>query len=153
MPPPNSEYDFDDVGEDSPFLGSGAEAWDDETIPAADDAPPVRDGETPPEKRLRGKWYQAKSPSVVVAMLAIILFLLVLSATLALIPLVRLMEDGLCRKYYGTTEPVEEEKCKVAEIQSQLAWLGGIAGVVDSVIGRCFGSCSLHLRPVLIKML
>jgi len=126
-PPPASEYDFDDVGEDSPFLGGDAEPADADAVlvPARDDAP----------RRLPGKWYQTKSPGAVVAMLSAILFLLVLSATLAMMPLVRLMEDGICRRYYGTTEPVDEEKCKVGDIQSQLAWLGGIAGVVDAVVG------------------
>ena len=135
MAPPASEYSFDEVGEDSPFLASErSEDWDAETVEAADGALPPRDAAPPPPARLPGKWYQAKSPAAVVAMLSVILFLLVLSATLAMMPLVRLMEDGICRKYYGTTEPVDEEKCKVGDIQTQLAWLGGIAGVVDAIV-------------------
>jgi len=145
-PPPASEYDFDEAGEDSPFLGGGgresAES-DRETLPPPDDNAP---------RKLPGTWYQAKSPGAVVVMLSVILFLLVLSATLAMMPLVRLMEDRLCREHYGTTEPVDEAKCKVGDVQSQLAWLGGIAGVVDAVVGTSSAlgegeRASLRLTP------
>ncbi len=86
---------------------------------------------------LRGtKWYQTSSPAVVVGLASAILFCLVLSATLALIPMVRLMEDILCRQHYGTTDPIDEDRCKVDAVQNELVWLGAISSVIDSVVGK-----------------
>ena len=53
--------------------------------------------ESPPQPPVK-KRCQTKSPSAVVGMLAVILFLLVQSV----MPLAGLMEDGFCRKLYNT---------------------------------------------------
>ncbi|KAL8287936.1 hypothetical protein RB600_003730 [Gaeumannomyces tritici] len=81
----------------------------------------------------RHRWYQVRSPRAVVATVALMLFVMVLGVVVLLIPLARLIEDDLCRRHYGTSAPVPEEKCKVGEVQMRLAWLGGWAGVVNAI--------------------
>lgn len=84
--------------------------------------------------------YQASSANAIVTLVSAIIFLLALSETMALIPMGRLIEDVVCRKYYGTLDPVDEKLCKVDEVQTELAWLGGLYVVVDSAIGIVFSS-------------
>jgi len=86
----------------------------------------------------KAQWYQARSPGLIVSLLAAIMFILVTTALVCLMPLVRLVEDAMCRRYYNTTEPVDESDCKVTEIQAKMAWLGAISGVLDAVVGKCF---------------
>ncbi|KAL1898513.1 hypothetical protein Sste5346_003417 [Sporothrix stenoceras] len=55
-----------------------------------------------PNRRIAGAtWYQAQRPGSVIALVAILLFFLVFAATLALVPIMRLVEDAICRRYYG----------------------------------------------------
>ncbi|OIW28726.1 MFS general substrate transporter [Coniochaeta ligniaria NRRL 30616] len=79
--------------------------------------------------------YQVSSPNAVVGLLSLIIFFMALSGTMGLIPLGRLIEDAVCRKYYGSSDPVDEKLCKVDEVQTELAWLGGLYVVIDSAIG------------------
>lgn len=79
--------------------------------------------------------YQVSSPNAVVGLLSTIIFVMALSGTMSLIPLGRLIEDAVCRKYYGSSDPVDEKLCKVDEVQTELAWLGGLYVVIDSAIG------------------
>lgn len=70
------------------------------------------------------------------------------------LPLVRLFEAGYCKRYYEQRDPSKiapdgsllEEYCKVDLIQQQLAWLGGIVGIVavacDLTIAIPFGIVS-----------
>ena len=83
----------------------------------------------------KARWYQASSPGLVVTLLATIMFILVMTALVCIMPMVRLVEDAMCRRYYNTTEPVDERDCKVTEIQAKMAWLGAISGVLDAVVG------------------
>jgi hypothetical protein len=57
---------------------------------------------------------------------------------MGLLPLGRLIEDAVCRKYYDSPDPVDEKLCKVDEVQTELAWLGGLYVVVDSTIGMSY---------------
>jgi hypothetical protein len=79
--------------------------------------------------------YQVSSPSAIVALVALIIFCMTLSGTMSLIPMGRLIEDAICRRYYGSAEPVDEKLCKVDQVQTELAWLGGLYVVIDSAIG------------------
>ncbi|KAI1630831.1 major facilitator superfamily domain-containing protein [Biscogniauxia mediterranea] len=65
----------------------------------------------------------------------LVLLLLVNLATGSLfqLPLTRLVEQSLCREYYGTRDPsidpskgISEELCKVDEVQKGLAWIIGV---------------------------
>jgi len=120
-----SEYEFEEAAEADPFLGGGDSA--------RDEPPAAAEAALPPE--IRAEWYQAKTPGVIVGLISLMMFFLVLSATLTMMPMVRLFEDTLCRRYYDTPDPVDEKKCKVDDIQNTLAWLGGISAVLNSVVG------------------
>lgn len=91
-------------------------------------------------RRHRHRWYQVRSPRAVVATVALMLFAMTLSAMVLIIPLARLVEDDLCRRHYGTSAPVDEERCKVDEVQMRLAWLGGCATVINAITGRLYFS-------------
>ncbi|RTE68955.1 hypothetical protein BHE90_016667 [Fusarium euwallaceae] len=59
------------------------------------------------------------------------------------VPKLRMLELGLCRDYYAATDPsvigrdgsVPEHLCKVHEIQSALAKMRGILGMVEGISG------------------
>lgn len=121
-----SEYEFQDpaAAEDAPLLGPKAPQ------PADADGAPKPDTE---DYKAHAAWYQAKSQGQVIALVSAIFFCLVLSAIMALMPMFRLMEDIVCRRYYDTPAPVDEKLCKVDEVQAKLAWFGGVAGFLDSI--------------------
>lgn len=106
----------DDWGESTPFLDPEID----------EDVPEV----------FRRAWYQPSTPAGVVGLMTFIIFCMTLSGTICLIPLARLIEDVVCRKHYGSPDPVDEKLCKVDEIQTQLAWLGGLYIVINAVIGN-----------------
>ncbi len=133
---PGSEYEFEDAIEDSPFL-AGQETGADEEAQPQDVKPPIH-----------AAWYQVRTSRSIIALIALIMFLLVFSACLALIPMARLLEDTLCRRYYDTTEPVEESRCKVDEVQAELAWLGGLGPVIHSIVGMSRPFCSIGFCDV-----
>ncbi|CAK7206552.1 hypothetical protein SEUCBS139899_009348 [Sporothrix eucalyptigena] len=110
-------------------------------------------------------WYQAKRPGTVIFLVALILFFLVLAATLALVPMMRLVEDAICRRYYGLdygppsingnmtfathkqfleddratsfagNNGTDERMCKVDAVQAELAWLSGVVSVSEAIFG------------------
>lgn len=114
---------------------------------AAEETAPFLDADEGPDEAsrqtgkpgTRGLWstsrYQVSSPNAVVGLLSCTIFCLALSGTMSLIPMGRLIEDAVCRKYYGASDPVDEKRCKVDEVQTELAWLGGLFVLIDSVIG------------------
>ncbi|KLU91073.1 hypothetical protein MAPG_09596, partial [Magnaporthiopsis poae ATCC 64411] len=113
---------------------SDAEANDDDGQPAgAKNGRPHGAGAEAQQPRRRHRWYQVRSPRAVVTTVALMLFAMTLSAMVLIIPLARLVEDDLCRRHYGTSAPVDEEKCKVDEVQMRLAWLGGCASVINAI--------------------
>ncbi|KAB5555062.1 major facilitator superfamily domain-containing protein [Coniochaeta sp. 2T2.1] len=118
---------------------------DDLSLHDTTEGTPFLEGEDPEQHERSAKpetaarWsssrYQVSSPKAIVALVSIIIFALALSGTMGLIPMGRLIEDSICRKYYGTADPVEEKLCKVDAVQTELAWLGGLYVVIDSAIG------------------
>lgn len=111
-------HDLDDANEAAPFL----ELEDQELHPDAglEDAAPNH-----PEPKPRAR---------VLVLLGFTMFCMALCGTLVLVPLSRLAENLLCHQYYGTTEPIEEKRCKVDEVQTKLAWLGACAAMIDSTV-------------------
>ena len=87
----------------------------------------------------------AKSPAAVISIVSFMIFCLTLSGTLSIIPLGRLVEDAVCRRYYGDPGPIDEKRCKVDEVQAELAWMGGLYIVIAAVVGM---SSSHHLSYV-----
>ncbi|KZL87573.1 major facilitator superfamily transporter [Colletotrichum incanum] len=80
--------------------------------------------------------FRAHSPRTVILMLALLKFALTCKAMLLMMPLMRLIEDDICHKHYrlGPAEKIPEMKCKVDEVQTDLAWLGGWQSLIGAVI-------------------
>ncbi|KAM7192584.1 general substrate transporter [Naviculisporaceae sp. PSN 640] len=81
--------------------------------------------------------FQARKPTTIIWLLSAAMFVFTASGMMVMVPMFRLMEDAICHTYYKKSpgEKIEEAKCKVDEVQSELAWLGGIATMLGSVIG------------------
>ena len=73
------------------------------------------------------------------------------------VPLLRILELGLCRRYYSIHDPsaidsdgnVDEHLCKIDSVQQGVAYIIGLLGTITMVCGRdillgtlCF--CSSH---------
>ncbi|GKT41044.1 MFS efflux pump atnC [Colletotrichum spaethianum] len=92
--------------------------------------------------------FRAHSPRTVILMLALLKFALTCKGTLLMMPLMRLIEDGICHKHYhlGPAETIPEMKCKADEVQTDLAWLGGwqslIGAVVNMIVAFPYGVLS-----------
>ncbi|KAI0599625.1 major facilitator superfamily domain-containing protein [Biscogniauxia sp. FL1348] len=70
---------------------------------------------------------------VIAPVLALLLLVNLATGSLFQLPLNRLVEQSLCREYYGTRDPsidpskgISEELCKVDEVQKGLAWIAGV---------------------------
>lgn len=81
--------------------------------------------------------FQARKPATIIWLLSAAMFVFTASGMMIMVPMFRLMEDAICHTYYKKPPGVEieEAKCKGDEVQSELAWLGGIATMLGSVIG------------------
>ncbi|KAL1855338.1 hypothetical protein VTK73DRAFT_8576 [Phialemonium thermophilum] len=128
-----------DRSEDSPLLSSRPSSVELQDVEESDrlmdaDAHDDRGKQSPGGLGLRSAWNQPATPTGVVTLLTFIIFCLVLSGVMALIPMGRLIEDAVCRRYYGSTEPVDESLCKVDEVQTELAWLGGLYALVNALV-------------------
>ena len=125
-----SRIRLDSLDEDAPFL-THVDELPDEPIPTPD-APfePIRK-----RRRIWSSW-QASKPSTIVLLVAIAKFLIVTSGMLMLMPMYRLIEDAFCHRHYQDDSPdlIDEMKCKVAEVQSPLAFLMGWLGLLASVM-------------------
>ncbi|KAK1834018.1 major facilitator superfamily domain-containing protein [Podospora conica] len=89
-----------------------------------------------------GRWHcaaplQAKKPKTIVLLLALLMFTIVTSGMLIMMPLFRLVEDTVCHRYYkkDPSEKIDERLCKVDGVQSELAYLGGWAALIHSSVG------------------
>ncbi len=81
--------------------------------------------------------FQAQRRTSVIALLAVLMFAITTSGMLILIPIFRLVEDAICHVHYDKplAEPIEERLCKVEGVQKELALLGGVSAVLNSVVG------------------
>jgi hypothetical protein len=89
-----------------------------------------------PALRLKrsARWYQAKTPRTVVLLMTWLICVMTLSGSIVVIPIGRIIESVLCQKFYDTTEPIPEEKCKGDEVQTELAWIGALIAALEAVI-------------------
>ena len=81
--------------------------------------------------------FQARRPKTIVLLLAVLLFTVTTSGMLIIVPVFRLIEDAVCHEYYkkDRSEKIDERLCKVDEVQGILAYLGGWAALLNSLIG------------------
>ncbi|KAK3988824.1 general substrate transporter [Cladorrhinum sp. PSN332] len=83
------------------------------------------------------KGLQVQQYGKIIFLLATLMFLITTSGMMFLIPIFRLVEDAFCHVYYekDPSEPIEERLCKVDGVQKQLAYLGGLGAMINSVVG------------------
>ncbi|RAQ69191.1 hypothetical protein COH21_012931, partial [Aspergillus flavus] len=74
-------------------------------------------------------------PSSVLTCLVICNFLLAGSGAFIGLPLTRLIEDNLCRRYVQQGSSIDERLCKTDKIQSELAYLNGSLLLVEALVG------------------
>ncbi|KAF7592169.1 hypothetical protein BBP40_000656 [Aspergillus hancockii] len=72
---------------------------------------------------------------VPVYLLSTCIFCLAGSGAFLDVPLARLIEDNLCRRYVWHDSSIDERLCKTDEIQSELAHLNGSLPLVEAVVG------------------
>lgn len=94
---------------------------------------------TEPTSRLRpfkARRWQVQSPKGIVTIVAFIIFSIVTSGMMLLLPIYRLIEDAFCHAYYkdDSLDLIEEKKCKVDGVQSRLVYLMGWLGLLNSII-------------------
>ncbi|KAK0737885.1 major facilitator superfamily domain-containing protein [Schizothecium vesticola] len=80
---------------------------------------------------------QVQKPRTIVLLLALLMFTIVTSGMLILMPIFRLVEDTMCHRYYkkDPSEKIDERLCKIDGVQSELAYLGGWAALLSSSVG------------------
>ncbi|RGP73028.1 mfs transporter [Fusarium sporotrichioides] len=108
--------------------------------PLEDDAANSNDAFHPhsePVPSYRFSRWGVHAPKRIVILVSFIKFAVVFSGMLLMLPTARLIEDMFCHIHYNdtSTDIIDEMKCKVDEVQSQLGYLYGWNGLVTSVIG------------------
>lgn len=117
--------------EAQPLLADDERDSEDFTLPSGDQAAVPRQGWAFAAK------LQARNHKTIVLLLAIVLFVVATSGMMILVPIFRLIEDAACHDYYkkDLSERIDERLCKVDEVQSRLAYLGGWAAMLSSFVG------------------
>lgn len=110
-----------------------------ETSPLlGDDGRPAAPGAAAPSSAAGRK---PSSAMRVTTLLSLMVFFFATSGALANVPVTRILEDRLCREYYGAdrhlaAQPIDEDLCKIDGIQSELAYLNGLLYTFESVVGQ-----------------
>ncbi|KAK1995358.1 MFS general substrate transporter, partial [Colletotrichum falcatum] len=80
--------------------------------------------------------FRARSPRAVILLLALLKFALTYKFSIQMMPIMRLIEDHICHQHYrlGPEERIPEMKCKVDEVQMELAWLNGWQALFGAVV-------------------
>lgn len=91
-------------------------------------------------------WCQLSKPQHIAFVTCLGVFLWVLSGTLAIVPVMSLVQDNLCRRYYQENEPdqfrddgsvigIDEQHCKIPEVQSRMAFLIAFSFMLNGILG------------------
>jgi MFS transporter, PCFT/HCP family, solute carrier family 46 (folate transporter), member 1 len=120
---------LDTYDEDAPFLD--IDERHDEPISAAQP--------TPPAIPVRPLGWHTRTKGSIVLVIALVKFGIVFLGTMMMMPMFRLIEDIFCHAHYKDDSPdlIDEMKCKVDEVQSSLATIGGILALIGAVISMC----------------
>ncbi|KAI1342802.1 major facilitator superfamily transporter [Xylariaceae sp. FL0016] len=81
---------------------------------------------------------RAHKGSTIVNLLCFNIFIATAGSGLLTIPYTRVLEDVICREYYGVladAEPIDEQMCKVNAIQSRLAFIAAIGMALQAIVG------------------
>lgn len=88
---------------------------------------------------------QVRKPRTVVFLVSTIKFVVTMSSVVIMLPAFRLMEDAFCHRYYNddSRDLIDERKCKVDEVQRELAYLSGWFAMVNAVVGTFVVYCMM----------
>lgn len=137
------------IGNKDDTLGVELEPYDQEDAPFLNTSDIERDGsdqQTPAASPLAAsrvktasRW-QLKTPSSIVLVAAIAKFFMIATGLMLMMPMYRLIEDSLCHTHLNDDSVgiIDEMKCKTDEVQSDLAWMLGWFGLVNSVFSMLF---------------
>lgn len=108
---------------------------------AMEDAPPLdaeANGAAWASGGRRWRRWRVSSPRGILILATGIKFAVTLSGTMVMLPFLRVLEDLFCHRHFGDSSPgfIEENKCKVPEVQQGLAFLMGWLMLVTAVVGE-----------------
>ena len=135
-----SDVELDSGGEDSPLLSREMGDLPDSPIEDAgtrrSDNAYFANAYAPRRRGLRR--LQIHSPKQIVLLISVIKFFVVMSGTLLLIPLYRIIEDTLCHVHFqdNSDDIIDEMKCKTDEVQATLAYMTGWFGLLGAVVSK-----------------
>jgi len=132
------DADERDTFEGEPLLANDERERDLNNVARDEDSNPLFDPQKPHGRYAAFMWrFQARRPRTIVLLLAVLLFTVTTSGMLIIVPIFRLIEDAVCHEYYkkDRSEKIDERLCKVDEVQGLLAYLGGWAALLNTLIG------------------
>ena len=131
MPEPR---DFADGSEDLPLLDDSESRENEDSEAVVENATSIQ---LTTQKRKR-----------IVFLLALAIFCFATSNGLSETAVMRISEDNLCRRYYASKgrsdKSIDEQLCKVEDVQSALAYLNGFQSALDATVG----TLRLHLCDI-----
>ncbi|PQE05037.1 major facilitator superfamily transporter protein [Rutstroemia sp. NJR-2017a BBW] len=95
--------------------------------------PPLSSSSTTHEQRYVPHPPPSHSNTTILKLICGILFLAASATGLINVPLTKLVEDAVCRQYYGRPD-IEEQLCKLETIQSDVAFIFARMGVCEAVV-------------------
>ncbi|KAI1261976.1 major facilitator superfamily domain-containing protein [Xylariaceae sp. FL1019] len=78
-----------------------------------------------PQRSRRSSMDQARPSHTAVYLVMVLLLLVNLTTGITNIPLNRLLERRLCRQFYSSDNEIDEDLCKIDQVQKTLAWIMG----------------------------
>lgn len=91
---------------------------------------------------------QTHSPTIVLLLLSVMIFVIMVSTNFLVIPQQRIYEDIICRRYYdglnttqghiSLSESIDEKMCKLDAMQQELATVTGVSQSLDCIPGLLF---------------
>ncbi|KAF4950153.1 hypothetical protein FSARC_13296 [Fusarium sarcochroum] len=125
-----------DITESTPLLLSGADD-------AASDGSRSTNDSKAKETGWRTKWQRHFARWSTLYVCGLFILLVDVPNFMSEVPKLRMLELGLCRDYYAATDPsmigrdgsIPEHLCKVREVQSALARMRGILGMIEGIPG------------------
>ncbi|KJZ77052.1 hypothetical protein HIM_03373 [Hirsutella minnesotensis 3608] len=102
---------------------------------------------------------RGRSPKSIIFLLSVVVFFMSCSDSLSGVPSTRLLENNICRLYGVrdvTSAPIDERLCKTDELQSELAYMTGLLGTLEAMVGLLvafpYGTLSdaIGRKPILL---
>ncbi|KAH8657909.1 major facilitator superfamily domain-containing protein [Xylariales sp. PMI_506] len=105
---------------------------------ANESSPLLATGSNPRRQKISAIWTSSHS---IVIMLCLATFVAASAVGFTIMPLTRIIEDILCRQHYGkgSDDPLDEQLCKVDQVQTKLAVVIAVSGAIEAIMG-CIGA-------------